>query len=482
MSLRLKMTLGICAILFVVISAFVFLASRSQARHRLSLAKQEAELIAAVAERALSRAMERGETDVVQAILTRIGEHRVLAGLRIVDAEGKILRSNRPDEIGASVPSAQLTRASLTATPVHDLHENSVGVFRPIVNRPNCGGCHAETVPILGFLAARVYVPTADADGDRQWTLMVVTGVAGLLIAGGMIWLLFTVVVGRRLNFLAQTMSHVEGGALPAPVRDGSRDELGRLAATFNAMVVRLIDARRQLEDRHAEEIRRAENLASLGKMAAGIAHEINNPLAGMLNCVRTLLKRNQAEERRIHYLEMLREGLERIGRTVGALLNFSRTSTPKLAETPLPLLLQRCLAFLEHDLAARGIAPRLDLDANLPALLVDPQQLEQVFLNVLKNALEAMPQGGELSIRAEMEGRGGRSGVRISVADTGVGIAPADLPRIFDPFFTTKDVGKGTGLGLSVSYGILRAHGGSIDVQSVQGKGTNVTIGLPMG
>ena len=482
MSLRLKMTLGICAILLVVILAFVFLASRSQVRHRLSLAAREAELIAAVADRALSRAMSRGETDVVQAILTRIGEHGMLAGVRILDAEGKIRRSNRPEEIGRSVPPAQLPRASETAIPVHDVQEGTVGVLRPIVNGPGCSGCHTDTIPILGFLNARVYVPVVDADSDRQWTLMVFTGVAGLLIAGGLIWLLFTVVVGRRLNLLAQTMSHTEGGALPAQVPDKSRDELGRLAANFNAMVVRLMDARRQLEDRHAEEIRRAENLASLGQMAAGIAHEINNPLAGMQNCVRTLLKGTQAEERRTHYLEMLREGLERIGRTVGALLNFARTSTPKLAETPLPLLLKRCLAFLEHDLAARGIAPRLDLDANVPILRVDPQQLEQVFLNVFKNALEAMPQGGELSIRAGLEGRDGRSVVRISVADTGVGIAPADLPRIFEPFFTTKDVGRGTGLGLSVSYGIIRAHGGFIDVQSAQGKGTSVTISLPMG
>jgi two-component system NtrC family sensor kinase len=482
MSLRLKMTLGIGGILLLVIAVFVVLASRSQMRHRLALAEHEANLIAAVADRALSRAMGLGETDVVQAILARIGEHPSLAGIRIVNAEGKILRSSLAEEIGKNLPLGQHPRSSVGGRPVHEDQGRVVGVFRPIVNGPSCAGCHAGALPILGFLNARVHVATADAGGDRQWTLVVLTGVAGLLTAGGLIWLLFTVVVGRRLNLLAQTMRQVEGGGLPAPVSDRRRDELGQLAASFNAMVTRLADARRQLEDRHAEAIRRAENLASLGKMAAGIAHEINNPLAGMQNCVRSLLKSTATEERRVQYLEMLREGLERVGRTVGELLNFARTSAPKLADIPLPVLLQRGLRLLEYDLAARGIAPNLDLDADVPVLRVDPQQMEQVLLNVLKNALEAMPQGGDLSIRAGLERRESGSVVRISVVDTGLGIASADLPRIFDPFFTTKDVGKGTGLGLSVSYGIIRAHGGVIDVQSVLGKGTNVTISLPTG
>jgi hypothetical protein len=146
------------------------LASRSQVRHRLDLAEHEADLIAAVADRALSRAMGLGERDVVQAILARIGEHPSLAGIRIVNSEGRILRSSRAEEIGRSLPLEQRPRSSLGVGSVHEVHGGVVGVFRPIVNGPSCAGCHARALPILGFLNARVRVPAANAGGDRQWT------------------------------------------------------------------------------------------------------------------------------------------------------------------------------------------------------------------------------------------------------------------------------------------------------------------------
>ncbi len=480
MSLRLKMILGMGAILLLVILVFAILASSSQSNHQLDMAAHEARLIAAIAERALSRAMGQGDTAVVEAILTRIGEQRVLAGIRIVAPDGKILRSNRAEEVGRVLPLRERPEAGIPEV-VSDLKEGTVGVFRPIANGPSCVRCHPQNVPILGFLNPRVYFPTSDADSDRQWSFMIVAGVGGLLVAGGMIWLLFTYVVGQRIDGLAQTMGRVESGDLMARVVDDNRDELGRLASSFNTMVARLADARRQLEDRHAEEIRRAENLASLGKMAAGIAHEINNPIAGMLNCVRTLLKGVKSDERRVQYLEMLRDGLDRIGRTVGQLLNFARESKPRLAKTSLAPLLKHCLTLLEHDLAARQVSPSLKLDNDLPLLLADPHQLEQVFLNILMNALEAMPEGGRLAIRAEVAKRDNAPCVTVSVSDTGTGIAAEDLPRIFDPFFTTKDVGKGTGLGLSVSYGIIQTHGGSIHVESEVARGTTVAVSLPV-
>jgi signal transduction histidine kinase len=302
----------------------------------------------------------------------------------------------------------------------------------------------------------------------------------GLIAAGGLIALLFTFVVGRRLDALSQTMSRVEAGDLAARVTGNDRDELGRLGESFNAMVARLADARRQLEDRHAEEIRRARNLASLGQMAAGIAHEINNPIAGMQNCVRTLQRGAKDEGQRVQYLTMLREGLDRIGRIVGQLLSFARETKPQLSRTPLAPILRQCLSLLEHELSARHITCSLSPDGKFPALLADPHQLEQVFLSILMNAVSAMPRGGTISVDADLRQRAAGPFLEVRVADTGAGIPAEDLPRIFDPFFTTKEVGKGTGLGLSVSYGIVRAHGGTIEVESVVGQGTIVTVALP--
>jgi len=308
---------------------------------------------------------------------------------------------------------------------------------------------------------------------------VIVAAVVSLLAVGGLIALLFSLVLGRRLDALSETMSRVEGGDLSVRVEEASGDELGRLGKSFNTMVERLAEARRQLEDRHSEQIRRAQSLAALGTMAAGSAHEINNPIAGMQNCVRALLRGNWDKARLTQYLELLREGLERIGRTVGQLLNFAREAKPQVARVSLRPLLQRCLTLLEHELTNRGIATSLRLDGEVNDILGDPHQLEQVFLNVLMNAIEAMNNGGRLDI-AIRERRDPRF-VQVAVTDSGAGIPPEHMPRIFDPFFTTKEVGKNTGLGLSVSYGIVRTHGGYIDVESTVGVGTTVRVDLPV-
>ena len=479
MSLRLKMILGIGAILLAVIFVFALIALRSQAKYQEDLARHQAEVIASVADRSLSRAMGLGERAVVQSILARIGEHKGLAGIRIVDTGGRILQSSRAEEIGDTVAPAPSLDGGRAHEPVWDPEGQSVGVFRPIFNSPACAGCHPPGREILGFLNVLVSFPPRDAELSSHWTIVILAAVVSLLAAGALIAAFFSLSLGRRLDLFSATMSKVEAGDLSVRVQDASPDELGRLGKSFNAMVERLAEARRQLEDRHAEQIRRAQSLAALGTMAAGIVHEMNNPIAGMQNCVRTLLKGNWDKARLAQYLEMLREGLERIGRTVGQLLNFAREAKPQVTRVSLRPLLQRCLTLVGHELTARQIATSLRLDGRVSDILGDPHQLEQVFLNVVMNAIEAMHNGGRLdiSVRERQDPRF----VQVAVVDTGVGIPAENLPRIFDPFFTTKEVGKNTGLGLSVSYGIVRTHGGYIDVESTVGTGTTVRVDLPV-
>ena len=479
MSLRLKMILGIGAILLSVTLVYALIALRSQAKYRQDLALHQADLIAAMADRSLARAMGFGETEVIRSILARIGEQSGLTGIRIVAADGRVLQSSRPEEVGRTLAPAPRMDGGEPPEPAWDFQERSVGVFRPISNGPPCVGCHPADRKILGFLNVLVSFPNLESGISHQWTIVIIAAVISLLAVGALIALFFSLVLGRRLDALSATMSRVEGGDLSVRVEEVSHDELGRLGRSFNAMVERLAEARRQLEDRHAEQIRRAQSLAALGTMAAGIAHEINNPIAGMQNCVRTLLKGNWDKARLAQYLEMLREGLERIGRTVGQLLNFAREAKPQVARVNLRPLLRRCLTLLGHELAARQIATFLHADGEVSDILGDPHQLEQVFLNILMNAIEAMPNGGKLDISVR-ERRDPRF-VQVAVIDTGPGIPPDVLPRIFDPFFTTKEVGKNTGLGLSVSYGIVRTHGGYIDVESVGGQGTTVRVDLPV-
>ncbi len=481
MSLRSKMIVGIGAILILVVLVYAIIASSLQNNYRLILARHEANLIATIADRALANAMEAGEPRVVQAILRRLGEHPDVSGLRVMDAKGVIRQSTQPGEVGTVLVPRELPIAGGGLQPAWDFQERTVGVFLPVRNGPTCLRCHAKRQELLGYLNVQIPFPLVETQTAQQWTVLLFAGIAGLFASGGLIWLFFTLVVERRLDALVQAMSRVEAGDLTAHAVADDQDELGRLGATFNNMVDRLADARRQLEDRHADEIRRAENLAALGQLAAGIAHEINNPIAGMLNCVRTLLKGARDEAQRVQYLDMLREGLDRIGGIVGQLLNFARQSTPRVRPTQIAPLLQRCLVLLNHDVTAGRVSVQVTAKESLPPISADPQQLQQVFLNVLKNALEAMPDGGDLGIETALAERDGLPFVEVRVTDTGGGIPAEALPRIFDPFFTTKEVGKGTGLGLSVTYGIIQAHGGSIDVASTVGSGTTVTVFLPV-
>lgn len=481
MSLRLKMILGIGAILLLVILVYSVIAFKLQVSHLQNLARREAELIAALAGRAVSQAMLEGKSDEVQALLEKIGSEPHLVKIRIVDPQGVILRSDRPEEVGNLLPRAQELFDEAMPEPIWDYEARTVGIFRPILNRPLCYSCHPQDRPVIGFLNASVSFSGTTPELRRNLPLFMLPAILALVAAGALISFFFAFGIGRRIDRLTRTMGQVESGDLEARVPEDSRDELGRLGHGFNAMVGQLAETQRRLKDRHAEEIRRAEHLAALGKMAAGVAHEINNPLAGMQNCVRTLLKKAGDDTQGIQYLSMLQEGLGRIGRTVRQLLDFAHEAQPKMTRTEIVPLLRQCLALLEHELKVRKISSSLSVDPRLPALFADSQQLEQLFLNILMNAVEAMPDGGSLTLTAGSQQRRSGAFAEVRISDTGIGIGSDHLPRIFDPFFTTKEIGQGTGLGLSVSYGIVKTHGGSIDVQSEVGKGSTVTVILPV-
>ncbi len=475
------MILGIGAILLLVILVYSVIAFKLQVNHLQNLARREAELIAALAERAISRAMVEGRSDEVQALLEKIGAEPDLLRIRIVDPQGVILRSDRAEEVGNVLPRTERLFANTTPGAIWDYQARTVGIFRPILNGPSCYACHPQDQPVIAFLNASVSFSGMTREVVRSFPLFMLPGILALVAAGALISFLFALGIGRRIDRLARTMGQVESGDLAARVPEDSPDEVGRLGRGFNAMVAQLAETQRRLKDRHAEEIRRAEHLAALGKMAAGVAHEINNPLAGMQNCVRTLLKKAGDDTQGIQYLSMVQEGLGRIGRTVRELLDFAHEAKPKMAQAELTPLLRRCLTLLEHELKARRISAAFSADPRIPALRGDFQQLEQLFLNILLNGVEAMPNGGSLTVTAGLQQRHSGAFTEVRITDTGIGISSDHLPRIFDPFFTTKEMGKGTGLGLSVSYGIVKTHGGSIEVQSEVGKGSTVTVMLPV-
>jgi len=259
---------------------------------------------------------------------------------------------------------------------------------------------------------------------------------------------------------------------LPVPETD---DEIGFLARRFKEMQKRLIHSRQELE-KVQKEIYHAEKLASIGRLTAGVAHEINNPLMGLKNGVRMIQDEPENREQVTTYLNLIAEGLDKIEDIVKKLLEFSRKQPRSMNIVAVNDILKRVLLLLEYRISKSSIILYEDYFHNLAPVKGDPQLIEEVFMNLILNALDSMPGGGRLLIQTRNDG----DFVRIAISDTGEGIPEENLEKIFDPFFTTKEVGKGTGLGLSVSLGIVENYGGKITVESRPGEGTTFRVFMP--
>lgn len=230
-------------------------------------------------------------------------------------------------------------------------------------------------------------------------------------------------------------------------------------------------------QKRLEHQIAQAEKMSAIGQLAAGIAHEINNPIGGILNCLYNLRTKRLPEGRVGEYLQSMEDGIRRVQRTVDQLLDFSQQHLPELTTVHINHLVRDVLSLITYAITSKDIRLEMKLDNDLPLLMLDQHKLGQVVMNILLNAVQAINGDGVIEVRTFEED----GWCCLDITDNGVGIPPAMLTRIFDPFFTTKDVGKGTGLGLAVSLGIVEKHSGRIEVKSVEGKGTAFTIKLPV-
>jgi two-component system NtrC family sensor kinase len=300
--------------------------------------------------------------------------------------------------------------------------------------------------------------------------------------------------ITRPLAVMVEATGKIAQGDLEHRVAVEGRDETGRLALAFNRMTDELSRAHgdltewgRTLERRVEERTRQlretqdqlvvSEKLASLGKMAAGVAHEINNPLTTILIHTHLLLEKPGRDAAEEESLNLVAEETTRCAGIVGGLLDFARQTPSQAAPTDVNGVVDRTLLLLEKQASVRNIRIEKDLDRDLPHVDLDRNKIQQVFSNLAINACEAMPAGGTLAVGSRLSRDG--THVEIAFADTGVGISKENIPRLFDPFFTTKSFG--TGLGLAVSYGIIRQRGGTILVRSEVGKGSVFTVRIPL-
>lgn len=386
--------------------------------------------------------------------------------------------------------------------------ERTLSVINPIENEANCStaACHAHSpdTKILGMINIRISLAPVDAainESRRQMVSKLVLSIVALsLIFGALIWLM----VHKPVHQLIIGTKRVAGGDLDYKIKVTSRDEVGELAHSFNQMTGELKIAHtklngwaRTLEDRVQqktaelgqahEHILRVEKLASIGKLAAIVAHEINNPLAGILVYAKLLLKRVRKDgsgraatnEEAKKYLETIVGESARCGEIVKGLLQFSRQTKANVEPHNINDLIRESIRLVHHKLDLMGVRMEIDLDDGLKNVVCDGQQIKQALVALLINACEAVPQGEGL-FKIKSQYLSDLQMAEISIADNGVGMDEETKRQIFEPFFTTKEQGKGVGLGLAVVYGIVTGHGGDVEVESTPGIGTTFKVRLP--
>jgi len=268
-------------------------------------------------------------------------------------------------------------------------------------------------------------------------------------------------------------------GNLEAKVEKTSNDELGLLADAYNSMANSLRERDEQLKEFTRKKFMESERLALIGQLAANVAHELNNPLQGIVTYSHLLLERNSLDDPTKQSLQKIVVQANRSRDIIRGLLDFSRQRKPDKTFCYINNLLQESLSFLENQALMHNIQIITQLDNDLPSIVIDPSQVQRVFINMIVNAAEAMSGNGQLSITTKRDLA--RGCIEITFSDTGTGISEENLEKIFDPFFTTKETGHGVGLGLAISYGIIKEHGGTISVESEIGKGTTFIIRLPI-
>ena len=520
-----KLIVSLTVLIVAISCVSGYLKFRTEKRHLVETMVLGADQLSRVITSATWHAMLDDDRTAAYQIMRVIADKQGVDRIRMFNREGKLVFSTDTSE--PPTPTSQssevcvgchsrgpirdkLTQAQRVRYVTSPEGTKTINIVTPIYNESSCSNasCHAHraSTKVLGVVDVALRLDPVQAE-TRAVTLEAALATT-LTVAIGAALVIF---VTRR--FVAIPIRQLIGGTKTVSAMELDRpieitrhsQELDELVDSFNVMRERLKSAVAELnemqqtlenkvEERTAQlqlaqkKLVQTDRLASLGTLAASVAHEINNPVAGVLN-LSTLLERlmanggyppgREAEFRK--YLGMISTETARVGRIVSDLLAFSRGSKPRRAPADLNKLVRTTLSLTEHKLKLVNAETVLQLQDDLPPVECDSSQIQQVILNLILNGAQAMQPrgGGTLTIRTRLLPDG--KNVELSVQDTGEGIAPENLNKIFDPFFTTKADGKGVGLGLAVSYGIVEAHGGELDVKSKRNEGATFIVSLPL-
>nr|CAJ31152.1 histidine protein kinase [uncultured sulfate-reducing bacterium] len=404
------------------------------------------------------------ETGLIENYITEILSRNqdLMEYVVVTDRQGRVIHSNRWELLGQPFDRVISEEALAQGVQVENRRDiDGKAVLE--VRSPLSISTRFWGSLIVGFSVASV---NAQVDEVARRAALVAFF---LMLSSSVLTAVYVETLIRPILYLNQTMKRAGRGNLSVRAPAGGGDEVGELADAFN----RMMNEMKQVRDREKvqlSQLAHTEKMAAVGTLAAGVAHEVRNPLAGVLASLENMRANPDDREMAERYVDLIEDGLQRIEHTVRTLLDFSREQEISLEPTSINHSLRHVAELAAYKIRKAGVEVVFDLaEPGTAQVMADHFQMEQLFLNLVLNAVEAMPEGGVLTLRTRV--KWGK--VEVAVEDTGVGIAEDVRDRIFDPFFTTREVGAGTGLGLAVSHSIVGAHRGTIKVESTPGRGS---------
>lgn len=445
--------------------------------------KQRSEMVSSMIECNLTYLMSQGQKKVLQTALNRIASLSNMKKVRILAPYGKIMHSSDKDEIGNIVSSQKvkvlkdiypdLTQAKIYSDKIASTNLS----FLPIKNKPECFDCHSPEKELNGILEIQI-------DDKETARILHQNQVKGLIIAFLalvaliiIILRLFEKIINRPISTLKKQMKEVQAGNLNVKLIPGKNDEIGDLTRSFNAMIEDLQNANKKIEALHNQQIEKAGHLASLGELAAGLAHEIKNPIAGIKGALEIIREQSDQEDpKKEIYTEIIRQ-TEKIHSIIQDLLSYSKPRPLDMAIVPPHKPIRTAVKLAESQTQNKDIKITFDEKGENIQIYMDENKIQEVILNMLLNSIAAIENKGLIKIETKIDSLNNMYQIRI--IDNGKGIKSEHITQVFSPFFTTRR--KGTGLGLSICKKIIEEHEGTIKVKSRENKGTEFIIRIPM-
>ena len=524
-TLKFKVGVYVATTLTVAMLIFTLLVVHYQRTELLREAIRHVNQLSEMLIKSTRFAMLQNQPAYVKSIIQDVSKQTGIAKVRVLNKDGKIIHSTFLPELGLKVDrkAEGCSQCHESEKPLEQLPMRNkdrvfnapeggrlLGNMAVIRNEPSCytAACHEhkQNQSVLGVLDIVYSLDEIDQTTRKNTVTIVIFSLGFIIFASIFVSVFVRRFVYTPLRDLEAGAKRLSSGNLEQLIPVRSEDEFGQLATSFNAMTVALKNSQvelqewgRTLEQKVQErtkqlrvaqaETARGEKLASVGLLAAGIAHELNNPLTGILTFSHFIRKKMPDGSQEAEDLDLIIRETKRCAAIIRRLLDFAREKAQEKKYADINRLIEVTERLIEWPAHLSDIAISMDLDPDLPPVWVDEDLISQVLLNMLTNAQHAITEKGKITIRSRRCLKASSpepnaepvSMMEISIIDTGCGIPEENLQRIFDPFFTTKEVGKGTGLGLSISYGIVTAHGGTIEVESRVGTGTTFRIYLPI-